>query len=77
VTLHLVDRLQNGSQLGCHTYWLRDFCNYYPDRQIGLELSCSWDMDPKCIEEQFAGLSPEAVHKITCENAAMFYGLIN
>jgi hypothetical protein len=30
----------------------------------------------KHIEEQFAGLSPEIVHKITCENAASFYGLI-
>ena len=27
--------------------------------------------------EQFEGLSPEVVHKITCENAAKFYGLIN
>ena len=43
----------------------------------GLELSCSWDMDPKCIEVQFAGLSPEIVHKITCGNAAKFYGLVN
>ena len=29
------------------------------------------------IAEQFAGLSPEVVHKMTCENAAKFYGLIN
>ena len=29
------------------------------------------------IEEQFAGLSPDVVHKITCENAGKFYGLIN
>ena len=26
---------------------------------------------------QFAGLSPEVVHKITCENAAKFYRLVN
>jgi predicted TIM-barrel fold metal-dependent hydrolase len=31
----------------------------------------------KYIEEQFAGLSPDVVHNITCENAAKFYGLIN
>ena len=31
----------------------------------------------KHIKEQFAGLAPEIVHKITCENAAKFYGLIN
>jgi len=24
-----------------------------------------------------AGLSPEVLHKITCENAAKFYGVIN
>jgi hypothetical protein len=29
------------------------------------------------LEEQFAGLAPEVVHKITCENAGKFYGLIN
>ena len=36
-----------------------------------------WPESSKYIEEQFAGLSPEAVHKITCENAGRFYGLIN
>jgi amidohydrolase family protein len=36
-----------------------------------------WPESSKYIEEQFAGLSPEVVHKITCENAAKFYGLIN
>jgi predicted TIM-barrel fold metal-dependent hydrolase len=36
-----------------------------------------WPESAKYIEEQFAGLSPEVVHKITCENAAKFYGLIN
>jgi hypothetical protein len=29
------------------------------------------------IEEQFEGLSADVVHKITCENAGKFYGLIN
>ena len=36
-----------------------------------------WPESSKYIEEQFAGLSPEIVHKITCENAAKFYNLIN
>jgi predicted TIM-barrel fold metal-dependent hydrolase len=36
-----------------------------------------WPESSKYIEEQFAGLSPEIVRKITCENAAKFYGLIN
>lgn len=36
-----------------------------------------WPESSKYIEGQFAGLSPEAVHKITCENAGKFYGLIN
>jgi uncharacterized protein len=36
-----------------------------------------WPESSKYIEEQFAGLSPEVVHKITCENAAKFYNLIN
>jgi predicted TIM-barrel fold metal-dependent hydrolase len=36
-----------------------------------------WPESSKYIEEQFAGLSPEVVHKITCENAAKFYGLAN
>jgi predicted TIM-barrel fold metal-dependent hydrolase len=31
-----------------------------------------WPESSKYIEEQFAGLSPEIVHKITCENAAKF-----
>jgi predicted TIM-barrel fold metal-dependent hydrolase len=36
-----------------------------------------WPESSKYIDEQFAGLSPETVHKITCENAGKFYGLIN
>jgi predicted TIM-barrel fold metal-dependent hydrolase len=36
-----------------------------------------WPESSRYIEEQFAGLSPEIVHKITCENAAKFYNLIN
>jgi len=36
-----------------------------------------WPESTKYIEQQFAGLSPEVVHKITCENAGKFYGLIN
>jgi predicted TIM-barrel fold metal-dependent hydrolase len=36
-----------------------------------------WPESSKYIEEQFAGLSPDVVHRITCENAAKFYGLIN
>jgi predicted TIM-barrel fold metal-dependent hydrolase len=36
-----------------------------------------WPESAKYIEEQFAGLTPEAVRKITCENAGKFYGLIN
>ncbi|HEY1431987.1 MAG TPA: hypothetical protein VGF39_10235 [Stellaceae bacterium] len=29
------------------------------------------------IERQFQGLSADVVHKITCENATKYYGLIN
>jgi len=36
-----------------------------------------WPESSKYIKEQFAGLAPEIVHKITCENAGKFYGLIN
>jgi predicted TIM-barrel fold metal-dependent hydrolase len=36
-----------------------------------------WPESSRYIEEQFAGLSPDVVHRITCENAAKFYGLIN
>ena len=36
-----------------------------------------WPESAKYIEEQFAGLKPEVVRKITCENAAKFYNLIN
>ena len=36
-----------------------------------------WPESSRYIEEQFAGLSPEVIHKITCENAGKFYGLIN
>ena len=36
-----------------------------------------WPESSKYIEEQFAGLPADTIHKITCENAAKFYGLIN
>jgi predicted TIM-barrel fold metal-dependent hydrolase len=36
-----------------------------------------WPESSKYIEEQFAGLPADVVHKITCENAAKFYGLVN
>ena len=36
-----------------------------------------WPESSKYIEEQCVGLAPEFVHKITCENAAKFYGLTN
>ena len=36
-----------------------------------------WPESSKYIEEQFAGLPADQIHKITCENAAKFYGLIN
>ena len=36
-----------------------------------------WPDSDKYIAEQFAGLTPEQVHMITCENAGKFYGLIN
>lgn len=36
-----------------------------------------WPESDKYIAEQFADLSPEVVHKITCENAGKFYRLIN
>jgi predicted TIM-barrel fold metal-dependent hydrolase len=36
-----------------------------------------WPESSKYIEEQFAGLPPDVVHKITCENAAKFYRLVN
>src|SRR5580700_9221078 len=36
-----------------------------------------WPESQKYIDEQFAGLSPEVIHKITCENAAKFYRLVN
>ena len=36
-----------------------------------------WPESTKYIEEQFAGLAADTIHKITCENAAKFYGLIN
>jgi predicted TIM-barrel fold metal-dependent hydrolase len=36
-----------------------------------------WPESSRYIEEQFAGLSAEAIHKITCENAGKFYGLVN
>ena len=36
-----------------------------------------WPESSKYIEEQFAGLPADVVHKITCENAGKFYRLIN
>ena len=36
-----------------------------------------WPESSKYIEEQFEGLPAQVVHKITCENAGKFYGLIN
>jgi predicted TIM-barrel fold metal-dependent hydrolase len=36
-----------------------------------------WPESSKYIEEQFAGLKPEVVRMITCDNAGKFYGLIN
>ena len=36
-----------------------------------------WPESSKYIEEQFEGLPAEVLHKITCENAGKFYGLIN
>jgi predicted TIM-barrel fold metal-dependent hydrolase len=36
-----------------------------------------WPESSKYIEEQFAGLKPDVVRKITCENAAKFYNLVN
>ena len=36
-----------------------------------------WPESQKYIDEQFAGLPAEIVHKITCENAAKFYRLVN
>jgi predicted TIM-barrel fold metal-dependent hydrolase len=36
-----------------------------------------WPESSRYIEEQFAGLPAETIHKITCENAAKFYGLVN
>jgi len=35
-----------------------------------------WPESSKYIEEQFGHLPPEMTHKITCENAGEFYGLI-
>jgi predicted TIM-barrel fold metal-dependent hydrolase len=36
-----------------------------------------WPESTKYIDEQFAGLTPDQIHKITCENAAKFYRLSN
>ena len=36
-----------------------------------------WPESSQYIEEQFARISPEVAHKITRENAAKFYGLVN
>jgi predicted TIM-barrel fold metal-dependent hydrolase len=36
-----------------------------------------WPESNKFIEEQFAELTPDQIHKITCENAAKFYRFTN
>ena len=36
-----------------------------------------WPESTKYIEEQFAGLTPEQIKAITCDNAAKFYNLTN
>lgn len=36
-----------------------------------------WPESSRYIEEQFAGLPADVVHKITCENAGKFYRLMN
>jgi predicted TIM-barrel fold metal-dependent hydrolase len=36
-----------------------------------------WPDSSEYIEKQFGHLPPEVTHKITCENAGKFYGLIN
>ena len=36
-----------------------------------------WPESSKFIAEQFVEVSPDAVRKITCENAGKFYGLMN
>ncbi len=36
-----------------------------------------WPESTKYIEEQFADLSRDDVHRITCENAGKFYGLLS
>jgi uncharacterized protein len=36
-----------------------------------------WPESTKYIDEQFTGLAADDVHKITCENAAKFYNLVN
>jgi predicted TIM-barrel fold metal-dependent hydrolase len=36
-----------------------------------------WPDSDKYIKEQFGHLPADVVHKITCENAAKFYGLAN
>jgi predicted TIM-barrel fold metal-dependent hydrolase len=35
-----------------------------------------WPESEKYITEQFKHLPPDVTHKITCENAGRFYGLI-
>jgi predicted TIM-barrel fold metal-dependent hydrolase len=35
-----------------------------------------WPESDKYIKDQFAGLPADVVHKITCENAGKFYGLM-
>jgi predicted TIM-barrel fold metal-dependent hydrolase len=35
-----------------------------------------WPESSHFIDDQFAGLSETVIHKITCENAGKFYGLM-
>jgi hypothetical protein len=36
-----------------------------------------WPESSKYIAEQFGHLPPDVTHKIVCENAGRFYGLIS
>jgi predicted TIM-barrel fold metal-dependent hydrolase len=36
-----------------------------------------WPESARYIEDQFSDLPAEIVHKMTCENAGKFYGLMN
>jgi predicted TIM-barrel fold metal-dependent hydrolase len=54
-------------EIGVETMWGSD----YPHTD-GI-----WPESSKYIAERFAGLLPEIVHEITCENARKFYGLVD